>query len=160
MGQTIIAALTSAGFVALITAVIQAVVGRKKMSADAAQIIEKAAGSAVERSEEEIKKLYARLVEAEKKIGQMDRDMSAMRVEMREKDRRVFDLEHQVEDLTEDLIAMVEYIEEMHEDLRRRDPHNRLLTPPTRIASHFEKDENGKRIRRHRTNPEEPPPKV
>lgn len=161
MDESILAALTSATSVAIISAIIQAVVGKRKMSADTAKIIEEAAGSAIKRSEDEIKRVYDRLAKAEAKITQMGESMSAMQKQMHEKDRRVFDLEDQVEELNDDLIAMVEYIEEMHEYLRSSDPHHRLLTPPPRIANHFQKDKDGRRIARQgRERPEEPPPRI
>lgn len=137
MGQMIITALTSAGFVALITAVIQAVVGRKKMSADAAQIIEQAAGSAVERSQKEIEALTERLEKAEGTIATMGKQMSEMKDQMREKDQRVDDLEDQVEDLTDDLDAVVEYAIELRAKLREIDPTLELPPPPRRVAKHF-----------------------
>lgn len=137
MNQMIIAALTSAGFVALITALIQAVVGRKKMSADAAQIIEQAAGSAVERSQKEIKALTERLEKAEDTITAMGNQMSEMKDQMREKDQRVDDLENQVEDLTDDLDAVIKYAIELRTRLREIDPSLGLPPPPRRVAKHF-----------------------
>lgn len=137
MWEIVLAALTSAASVAAISAIIQAVVGRKKMSADAAQIIEQAAGSAVERSQKEIKALTERLDKAEGTIAAMGKQMSEMRDQMREKDQRVDDLEHQVEDLTDDLDAVIKYAIELRTRLREIDPSLELPPPPRRVAKHF-----------------------
>ena len=137
MWEIVLAALTSAASVAAISAIIQAVVGRKKMSADAAQIIEQAAGSAVERSQREIKALTERLEKAEGTIAVMGKQMSEMKDQMREKDQRVDDLEDQVEDLTDDLDAVIKYAIELRTRLREIDPSLELPPPPRRVAKHF-----------------------
>lgn len=137
MWEIVLAALTSAASVAAISAIIQAIVGKKKMSAEATKIIEEAASSAVERSEREIQALTSRLERAEGTIASMGKQMSEMKDQMREKDRRVDDLEDQVEDLTDDLNAVVEYAIELRAKLRELDPNLKLPPPPRRIAKHF-----------------------
>lgn len=137
MWEVILAALTSAASVAAVTAIIQAVVGRRKMSADTARIIEEAAGSAVKRSEEEIKRLGERVKTAENTIASMEKQMSEMKSQMEAKDERVEHLEEQVRDLTEDRIVLVEHVNELRAVILHLDPSAVLPPLPPRVINHF-----------------------
>lgn len=116
-------ALTSAGAVGLITAVFQAIVGRRKLSADAAAVIEESASSAVKRVETD----NARLRERVEKIETLVDDL---RKELRSKDRRI-------DDLSDDLDDAIDHISKLRGELLRQDAALVLPEPPPRIAKHF-----------------------
>lgn len=137
MWPTIIAALTSAGTVAIISAVIQAFVGRKKISAEAAEIIDKAASSAVQRSEKEILRMEERLKIAENQISSMGIQLKDMEKQMGEKDRRVEVLETQVSDITEEMNLLIDYANTLRITIRNKNPSLTLPAPSPRIARHF-----------------------
>lgn len=120
---TIITAITSAGSVTLIATVFQAFVGRRKLSADAAAVIEESASSAVKRVETD----NARLRERVEKIETL---MDELRKELRSKDRRI-------DDLSDDLDDAIDHISELRDELLRQDPTLTLPEPPPRIAKHF-----------------------
>ena len=120
---TIITALTSAGAVTLIATVFQALVGRRKLSADAVAVIEESASSAVKRVEAD----NARLRERVEKIETL---LDELRKELRSRDRRI-------DDLSDDLDDAIDHIRELREELLRQDPTLTLPEPPARIAKHF-----------------------
>lgn len=123
MSELWITALTSGGSVALLSGVIQAFVGRRKLSADATRVIEESASSAVERVERDNDRLRKRLDKVEELLDEF-------RKELRSRDVRI-------DDLSADLNAFREYSIELRDELLRQDPNLTLPEPPSRIASHF-----------------------
>lgn len=123
MSDLWITALTSAGTVGLLTAVFQAIVGRRKLSADAARVIEESATSAVKRVEDDNARLRDRVEKVEKLLDDLRR-------ELRSRDGRI-------DDLSDDLDDALEHIRELREELLRQDPTLTLPEPPPRIARHF-----------------------
>lgn len=137
MGELLLATLTSAASVSIITAIVGAIVGRKKLSAETAEIIDKAATAAVQRSEKEITRMESRLENAELKLIEMSKEMSRMQQQMRDKDKRVGDLEDHVADLMDEVNELRDYAVDLRDEMQRRDPTLPILDPPPKIAKHF-----------------------
>ena len=122
------AALSGGGASALLLGISKALFdhffGRKKLSADAAQVIEESASSAVKRVDADNQRLRERLDKVESMLDEV-------KGELRNRDRRI-------DEMSDELVAFREYSIELRDALQSQDPALRLPQPPARIARHFQ----------------------
>lgn len=123
MFELLLVAVGGGGLGATIVGVLNALLGRKKISADATRIIEESASSAVQRVEADNARLRKRV---EKIEGLLEEFRSGLRT----RDRRIDELSDEVDDWRE-------YTFQLRNELQRQDPTLSLPEPPPRIARHF-----------------------
>lgn len=123
-------AAVGGGLGATIVGVLNALFGRRKLSADATRVIEESASSAVQRGEVEIGRLLTRVEKLEGTVETLKGTVGTLQEELRSRDRRIDELSDDVEDL-------LAYAMLLRDELQRQDPSRRLPDPPARIARHF-----------------------
>lgn len=129
MSEIWIAAI-GGGLGATIVGVLNALFGRRKLSADATRVIEESASSAVQRGEAEIGRLLTRVEKLEGTVESLLSTTGTLRDELRGRD-------HRIDELSNELVAFREYSIQLRDALQAQDPTLRLPEPPPRIARHF-----------------------
>lgn len=134
-------ALTSGGVTAVALGIVKALFdhffGRKKLSADAARVIEESASSAVQRVDRDNERLRERMEKLEQRVEELLTSVRARDERIDELDQGVRSRDRRLDDMSDELVSFREYSIELRNALQDRDPSLHLPEPPARIARHF-----------------------
>lgn len=152
MSQTLITVLTSSGAVGLIIGLVNAVMQRKKTSADVVHVLQSAAGGLVkdlradntelreevDRFREALASVTTRMESLQNEMGRKDSELGRMRSEVSDLHERVRGRDHEVARLEGEVGELLDYSVALRDEVMRLSPDSPLPEPPRRVRRFIE----------------------